>query len=106
MTVRFLIVIFCLNMIAVTPAASYEGMKADYATCTETNGTNEQIVQACTRLIDNAATENELVGFFYGLRASHNDNKQSNCRDGHKVLELVNNPNIIKAAETIIENNC
>jgi hypothetical protein len=81
-------------------------MQADFATCTKTKGTKEQIVQACTRLIDNAAKENEVVGYFYGLRASYNDNKQSNCRDGHKVMKLAKDPNVIKAAKTIIRINC
>jgi len=33
------------------------------------------------------------------------DNKQSNRRDRRKVLELVNDRNVIKTAEAIIQNN-
>jgi hypothetical protein len=56
---------------------------------------------ACSWLIDNAAKENELVGPFYGIRASTSDNKASNCRDARKVLVLVKDPKMTDAANKL-----
>lgn len=106
MTARFLFPLLCLGAaLAITPATAYDTMEADFATC-QSNGPKEQVVAACTRLIDNAQTENEMVGFFYGLRASNNTDKQQNCYDANKVLDLTQDPNLIKAANQLVRNNC
>lgn len=105
MTFRFITSVLCLSLLAITPAKSYDTLEADFAAC-QGNGPKEQIVAACTRLIDNAQTENELVGFFYGLRASNNDDAQQNCYDAKKVLDLTQNPDLINAANQLVKANC
>ncbi len=101
-------VTLCMLVLALTSARAYDGMEKDFTTCTQGQGkvSNESVVEACTRLIDNAAKENEMVGFFYAMRATANDDKASNCRDAHKVLELSNDPTFVKGAKTLIEVNC
>jgi len=95
----------CLGCLVAAPAIAYDPGK-DFATCTEGKGGNKAIVKACTNLIDNAASENELVGYFYAMRAAANDDKPSNCRDARKVLDLTANPAFVKGANAIIETNC
>jgi hypothetical protein len=102
---RFIFSALCLSLFAITPAKSYDTLEADFAAC-QGNGPREQIVAACTRLIDNAQTENELVGYFYGLRASNNDDKAQNCHDANKVLELTQNPDLVNAANELVRINC
>ena len=45
-----------LVMIASTQVFAYGGLEADFATCTQGKNHGE-IVEACTRLIDNASVE-------------------------------------------------
>jgi hypothetical protein len=106
MTGRILLWLLCFAMIAIAPARGYEAMNADFVACTKGKGTKKQIVQACTRLIDNAAKENEIVGYFYAFRAAANTDKKSNCKDAHKVIELIKDPKVIKGAKVLIKNNC
>jgi len=108
MKVKRLCVAFSMSVLAVTSARAYEGADKDFAACTQGQGkvSNEAVVEACTRLIDNAAKENEMVGFFYAMRATANDDKKSNCHDAHKVLELTDDPTFVNGAKTLIKVNC
>ena len=67
---------------------------------------NEQVVAACTHLIDTAQAENETVGYFYAMRAISNSDSDLNCSDGMKAKELVTDPNLAGSIDQIIENNC
>lgn len=89
-------------------AIAYDNLKEDYATCTTGAGKvdNKAVVSACTRLIDNANTENEVIGFFYAMRAIANDDKASNCRDAKKVLKLTDDPTFVNGAKQIMKSNC
>jgi len=103
---RVLRVLPVLAMIASsTQAFAYDGLKADFATCTQ--GKNQgEVVEACTRLIDNAAAENAMVGMFYGLRASSNDDPAQNCSDARKSLELADDDAIKELSQKLIDANC
>ena len=108
MKARFLIALGCMGALALVPARAYEGQEKDFSVCTQGQGKvdNASVVAACTRLIDNAAKENEIVGFFHALRAAANDDKAANCADAHKVLELTKDPTFIEGAKTLIKLNC
>ncbi|MGE3987453.1 hypothetical protein [Pseudorhodoplanes sp.] len=99
-----ILAVICVG--AVPTLASADTMSRNFAICTQSKGTKQQIVAACSWLIDNAAKENELVGLFYGIRASTSDNKASNCRDARKVLVLVKDPKMTDAANKLIKLNC
>lgn len=101
-------VILGLSLLTAAPAFSYDGFEADFATCTQGSGkvSNAEIVQACTRLIDNARAENETVGLFYALRATASTDKDSNCRDARKALTLLKAPAVVKGAKTLEKLNC
>ena len=104
MTSRFVAI---LALFSFFPAsASADTMSQNFAACTQNKGSKQQIVAACSWLIDNAKKENELVGLFYGVRASTSDNKASNCRDARKVLLLVKDPKMTDAANKLIKLNC
>ncbi|MFD0988138.1 hypothetical protein [Methyloligella solikamskensis] len=106
MSAKFLLPIFGIALIASVPASAYDTLEQDFAICTQGQGSNPEIVDACTRLIDNSQAENELVGMFYGLRASANDDPAQNCSDAHKVLELTDDPNLVDAGQALVEANC
>jgi hypothetical protein len=106
MTAKLLMPLLGIMLLASLPASAYETLEQDFAICTQGQGSDPEIVDACTRLIDNSQVENEMVGMFYGLRASSNDDTAQNCADAHKVIELTEDPNLINAAETLIERNC
>ena len=90
------------------PALAYQGLEADYQVCTQGAGkvTNARIVQACTRLIDNAATKNEIVGFFHALRASANTDRAQNCADGRIAKDLLTGADMKAQAQKLIDANC
>ena len=104
----FLLAAFIMNILCTSSAESYQGLKADYATCTTGQGrvANAKVVQACSRLIKNAAKENEMIGMFYALRASANDNKASNCRDAAKARKLIKDPKLIGSINALESANC
>ena len=109
MTLNRILAYPCLAIpwLAVAPAqAIADTMSQNFAVCTQSKGSKQQIVAACTWLIDNAKKENELVGLFYGVRASTSDNKASNCRDARKVLVLVKDPKMTDAANKLVKLNC
>lgn len=87
-------------------AHAYETLEADYKICTGGKAQRADVVSACTRLIDNSATENELVGFFYALRATANTDKAQNCRDAKKVMQLIKDPKLAESAKQLEANNC
>jgi len=102
---RVLKLLPALAMIASTQAFAYDGLEADFATCTQ--GKNQgEIVEACTRLIDNAAAENAMVGMFYGLRAANNDDQVQNCADARKSLELADDDAVKELSQKLIDANC
>lgn len=102
---HFLRVLPVLALIASTQAFAYEGFEADFATCTQ-GSDQSAVVAACTRLIDNAAAENPMVGMFYGLRAANSDDPAQNCRDARKSLELADDDAIKGLSQKLIDANC
>lgn len=106
MPTKLLLPLLGIMLLASLPASAYETLEQDFAICTQGQGSNPEIVEACTRLIDNSQVENEMVGMFYGLRASSNDDQAQNCSDAHKVLELTDDPNLVNAAQSLVEANC
>jgi hypothetical protein len=105
---QILVPILGLGLLTAAPALAYDGFEADFATCTQGSGkvSNAEIVQACSRLIDNARAENETVGFFYALRATANTDKASNCHDAHKALKLLKAPAVVESAKALAKSNC
>lgn len=103
-----LLPILGFGLLTAAPAYSYDRLEADFATCTQGSGKvdNAAIVQACSRLIDNARAENETIGFFYALRASANTDKASNCRDAHKAVQLLKSPDVVESAKQLVKINC
>lgn len=99
---RFLL---ALALTASTQAFAYDGFETDFAVCTQGDNSVE-VVEACTRLIDNAAVENATVGMFYGLRAANNDDPEQNCLDAHKSLELAEDDAIKGLSQKLMEANC
>ncbi len=94
-----------LAMIASTQAFAYDGFEADFATCTQ--GKNQgEVVEACTRLIDNAAVENSMTGMFYGLRAANNNDPEQNCSDARKSLELADDEAMRGLSQKLVDANC
>ncbi len=108
MSNRIFLSILLVCFLAPTQAIAYDGLKQDFATCTQGSGkvANTTIVKACTRLIDNAAKQNSLTGYFYALRAIANTDRASNCKDARQALKLLDNPDLIKHARTLEKMNC
>lgn len=108
MRVPALLAAISICLLAAAPAVAYDTLQEDYAACTQ--GGNQissgEIVEACSRLIDNAQQENELVGYFYAMRAASNDDRAQNCADAHKVLELVTDKVFVDGAKQLIKDNC
>lgn len=100
--------VLVLGALWVAPLSAYDGLQKDFGTCLQGSGkvANSVIVAACSRLIDNAKTENELIGFAYAMRATVNSDKASNCRDAKKVMKLVKAPAVVTGAKEIIAKNC
>ncbi|ODR95641.1 hypothetical protein AUC70_01740 [Methyloceanibacter stevinii] len=86
-------------------AVAYDGLEADFATCTQSNDSGA-VVSACTRLIDNAAVENSVTGMFYGLRAANNTDAAQNCADAKKSLALAEDATIKSLSQQLIDQNC
>lgn len=108
MKTRLATCILTLGAFWATPLGAYDGLQKDFGTCIQGSGkvSNSAIVAACSRLIDNAKTENELIGFAYAMRATANSDKASNCRDAKKAVELVKAPAVISGAKEIIKKSC
>ena len=94
-----------LVMITSTQVFAYDGLKADFVTCSQ--GKNQgEVVEACTRLIDNASVENAMIGMLYGVRASNNDDRAQNCSDARKSLALADDEAIKDLSQKLIAANC
>jgi len=108
MKIRLLTFAMVLGVFWASPLFAYDGLQKDFGTCLQGSGkvSNAVIVAACSRLIDNAKTENELIGFAYAMRATANSDKASNCRDAQKALKLVKAPAIVTGAKEIIKKSC
>lgn len=108
MRVRAFLAAMSIGLATSLPAFAYDTLEQDYAACTQGGGkiSSGEIVAACSRLIDNAAQENELVGYFYAMRMVNNDDQQQNCADAHKVLELVSDKTFVDGAKQTIKSNC
>lgn len=104
----FILSLFCVGALIVTPAHAYKDLPKDYAICTQGGGkvANSQVVQACTRLIDNSVKKNSLTGYFYALRALASNDKARNCRDARQAIRLLDKPNLIQHAKAIEKANC
>lgn len=94
-----------LALLMWAPALAYDGIESDFSTCTQGKSAKE-IVEACSRLIDNAVAENATIGMIYGLRASNNDDPQQNCLDAQKSLELAEDQGLKDASQQLIDINC
>ncbi len=92
-------------LLASLPALAYDGLEADMATCTQSNE-RAAVVAACSRLIDNSAKENAIVGMFYGLRAASNNDTAQNCADAKKSLSLADDDAIRTLSQQLIDQNC
>ena len=106
---RFLAVSACALLgLSTLTAVAYEGLQADYATCAQGRGkvSNNRIVAACTRLIDNAAQKNELVGYFHALRAIASTDRARNCSDARMALQLLKDPQLAGHVRTLQKANC
>lgn len=92
----------------ITSAVAYDGLVVDYKTCTTGGGkvSNAKVVNACSRLIDNAKVKNETVGYFYALRAIANTDRALNCSDARTAAQLLNNPKLKEHTQTLIKTNC
>lgn len=97
-----------LLAICISPLGAYEGLQKDFGTCLQGQGkaSNDAVVAACTRLIDNAKAENEFIGFAYAMRATLNTDKASNCRDAKKAVQLVKAKAVVDGANKLIKENC
>ncbi len=91
-----------------SPSLAYDGLTADFATCTRGNSKTQAkaMVGACSRLIKNSKKENELVGMFYALRASVNTDKRANCLDARKAVSLIKDPKLRSSAQLIEKGSC
>jgi hypothetical protein len=89
----FITAVSLLTLIGPFPVAAYDGLVKDYDTCTggTAKAPRAKALAACTRLIDNSETENELVGVFYGVRAATGTSRKYKCRDARKALTLIKN---------------
>jgi hypothetical protein len=105
MGMRVLKFLPALALIVSTPAFAYDDFEADFAVCTQ-GSDSAAVVEACTRLIDNAAAENATVGMFYGLRAANNDDAAQNCSDARKSLALAEDAAIKGLSQQLIDQNC
>ena len=92
----------------VAPASAYDGLEGDFQECTQGGGNtpSDQVVAACSRLIDNAAEENEIVGFFYAIRASENNDRAQNCSDARRAAQLIQDPNLQANLQELQNINC
>lgn len=95
-------------LVLAAPAQAYDGFEQDYKVCTTGSGkvNNKAIVGACTRLINNAQAQNEIVGFFHALRAVANTDRKLNCYDAKVALKLLQGEKLKANARALIKSNC
>ena len=104
MKVKFVFLLLIASSLPFGPALSYDGLAEDYKICT--TGKGNVVVAACTRLIDNAQKENEVVGLFYAIRASNNNDKALNCSDAKKARALIKDPKLQGSIDQLESTNC
>ena len=65
--------------------------KADRKLCLNLAGETDKKTQAaaCTRLIEDAPRENDVVGTYYVARATATDDLESQCRDVRKGIAVI-----------------
>jgi hypothetical protein len=89
--------------------------KEDQRRCRGTGGGVSKPEQqaACTRLIDKAPYENDLVGEYYIMRATTHEDAAAQCKDVSKGIELIENSkprpswkNLLDAAHGLKESAC
>ena len=75
--------------------AEIEESKMDEARCRNDNNDTqpEQRIDACTRLIEDAHVENDLVGTYYVNRAAANTNSAQSCADVRKGIQVIEDSN-------------
>jgi hypothetical protein len=105
---RILSTLPILALVTAAPAAAHETLTEDFQVCMGGGGKlpAELVVGACTRLIDNAAAENEITGMFYGMRASVNADRAQNCSDAQKSLQLATDVAIKELSQKLIDEYC
>jgi len=108
MRISRLVTTLVVLMITHLPAGAYDQLATDYKSCMQGAGkvSNKQIVRACTRLIDNSAKKNELVGYFHALRATANTDRKQNCQDARIAAKLLKNPKVQKQIKQLATTNC
>ena len=90
------------------PAKAEDKLVENYSICMDGGGkvADEVVVAACTYLINEAAVENEVTGYFYAMRASANSDRSQNCSDALKVKQLITDPKLTDTIEGMISANC
>lgn len=75
--------------------AEIEEDKKDQERCRNTVGdiSAQEQVDACTRLIENAPYENDLVGEYYVDRATGQTDPAAQCADVRKVIQVLEDSN-------------
>ncbi|MDJ0512852.1 MAG: hypothetical protein QNJ62_05345 [Methyloceanibacter sp.] len=69
--------------------------KADRERCANLRDavSKQEQYDACTRLIENAPNENDLVGTFYVNRATAHEDHTAQCQDVTKGIEIIEREN-------------
>lgn len=90
------------------PAMAEDKLVENYSICMGGAGKlpGETVTAACTYLIDEAAVENEVTGYFYAMRALANTDRAQNCSDSRKVQELLKDPKLTDMIDNMISTNC
>ncbi|MCB1456809.1 MAG: hypothetical protein KDJ51_11615 [Nitratireductor sp.] len=90
------------------PAMAEDKLVENYSICMGGAGKlpGETVTAACTYLIDEAAVENEVTGYFYAMRAIANSDRSQNCSDALKVKQLITDPKLTDTIEGLISTNC
>ncbi|MFD0987044.1 hypothetical protein [Methyloligella solikamskensis] len=75
--------------------AEIEEGKKDQALCRDDDGDTppQERMDACTRLIEDAPVENDLVGTYYVNRAMADTNSPQSCADVRKGIQVVEDSN-------------
>jgi len=94
---------------------SVERDKADRERCANTRDSvsKQEQYDACTRLIEDAPNENDLVGTYYVNRATAHDDHTAQCQDVTKGIEIIERENsrifgadFLAAAKSLQKTSC
>jgi len=104
----FVLAASSLAVMTCTDPLFAQSLEENFDSCINGAGkiANEEIVAACSSLIDQAQAENETVGFFYAMRATASTDRERNCADGLKAKILISDPKLADPIEQIISQNC